>query len=304
MAQPPIPGPPSAPRASVGRALWAMLAAALLFVLMPFLFWRATWFGGKMSDADITRELAGKGRPRDIEHALVQAEVRMRVSAASARQWYPQIVSLADYPVDQVRITDAWVMGQDNTSTAFHTALLRLLADPQPMVARNAALALVRFQDDSGHAQLLAMLRPYTFPAPLAGTVRTRLKVGDSVDPDMLVARIEVSGKPQDVREPVPGRIAAWLAVDREMVAAGQPLMVISPNASMVWEALRALYLVGRPEDVPAILPFIHGYQDFDSRVALQAQSTLRQIASRASAPSGVSPARAGNPSGAASIKH
>jgi biotin carboxyl carrier protein len=269
------------PRRPIGRSLWLMLAAALLFVMMPFLFWRATWFGGKMRDAEITRGLAGNGRARDIEHALTQAEERIRRDDPSARQWYPAIAALAENPVDQVRLTAAWVMGQDNTSPAFHAALLRLLGDPQPMVAANAALALVRFQDDAGHEQLVAMLQPYTFNSPLAGTLRTRLKPGDVVAPDMLVAKIEVDGVPQDVREPVPGKIAKWMASDGQPVVAGQPLLVVSPNEGMVWESLRALYLVGRTEDVPAIEPFTHGDQGFDGRVAQQAQATLRQIASR-----------------------
>jgi biotin carboxyl carrier protein len=269
------------PRRPIGRSLWLMLAAALLFVMMPFLFWRATWFGGKMSDAEITRGLAGNGRARDIDHALTQAEERIRRGDPSARQWYPAIAVLAQNRVDQVRLTAAWVMGQDNTSPAFHAGLLGLLGDPQPMVARNAALALVRFQDNAGHEQLIAMLQPYTFDSPLAGTLRTRLKPGDVVAPDMLVAKVEVDGIPQDVREPVPGKIAKWMASDGQPVVAGQPLLIVSPNEAMVWESLRALYLVGCTEDAPAIEPFTHGYQSFDGRVAQQAQATLRQIASR-----------------------
>jgi hypothetical protein len=287
MGPPSQPAPAPPPRRPIGRSLWLMLGAALLFVMMPFLFWRATWFGGWMSDAEITRGLAGNGRARDIEHALTQAEERIRRSEPSARQWYPAIAALAQNPVDQVRLTAAWVMGQDNTSPAFHAELLRLLGDPQPMVARNAALALVRFQDDAGHEQLVAMLQPYTFKSLLAGTLRTRLRPGDVVDPDMLVARVEVDGKEQDLREPVPGRIARWITPDGQPVVVGQPLLIVSPNEGMVWESLRALYLVGRAEDVPTIEPFTHGYQEFDGRVARQAQATLREIAGRTAAGSG-----------------
>jgi biotin carboxyl carrier protein len=275
------PGSAPVPRRPIGRALWLMLAAALLFVMMPFLFWRATWFGGKMSDAEITRGLLGNGRARDIEHALSQAEERIRRGDPSARQWYPAIAALGENSVDQVRLTAAWVMGQDNTSPAFHSQLLRLLGDPQPMVARNAALALVRFDDKAGHKQLIAMLQPYAFDSPLTGTLRARLKPGDVVNPDMLVAKIEVDGKAQDVLEPVPGKIARWMASDGQVVVTGQPLLIVSPSEGMVWESLRALYLVGRAEDVAAVEPFIHGYQDFDGRVAQQAQATLRQISSR-----------------------
>ena len=44
-----------------------------------------------------------------------------------------------------------------------------MLNDPNPMVQRNAALSLVRFQDDSGHAQIVSMLQPYVMHAPQAG---------------------------------------------------------------------------------------------------------------------------------------
>ena len=36
---------------------------------------------------------------------------------------------------------------------------------------RNAALALVRFNDSSGRAELVAMLQPYEVKAPVAGDV-------------------------------------------------------------------------------------------------------------------------------------
>jgi vesicle coat complex subunit len=46
-------------------------------------------------------------------------------------------------------------MGFDNTSQEFHNALLKLLHDQEPIVRRNAALALVRFNDNSGREELL-----------------------------------------------------------------------------------------------------------------------------------------------------
>ena len=33
-----------------GRWAYAVLVVALLFVLMPFLFWRATWFGRPLTE--------------------------------------------------------------------------------------------------------------------------------------------------------------------------------------------------------------------------------------------------------------
>ena len=67
------------------------------------------------------------------------------------KAWYPEVVKFSADGSDELRVTAAWVMGQDNQSPEFHAALLKLLTDPNPMVQRNAALSLVRFADTSGH---------------------------------------------------------------------------------------------------------------------------------------------------------
>ena len=40
----------------------------------------------------------------------------------------------AAHPVEEVRNTDAWVMGQDTNGPGFHEVLLKMLNDPSPMV--------------------------------------------------------------------------------------------------------------------------------------------------------------------------
>src|SRR5271163_4222984 len=117
-----------------GRWALGIIAVALLFVSMPFLFWNATWFGRPLTDAQIPKALADRSHPREIQHVLTQLEARIESRDPSVQKWYPQIVALATDPVDEIRVTDAWVMGQDNTSDEFHHALLQLLADPNPMV--------------------------------------------------------------------------------------------------------------------------------------------------------------------------
>src|ERR1700679_1881958 len=176
-----------------GRWAFGILAIALLFVLMPFLFWNATWFGRPMNDEQLSKALADRSHPRDIQHALAQLETRVEANDPSVRKWYPQIIQLAGDPVDEIRVTDAWVMGQDNSSEDFHHALLPLLSDANPMVRRNAALSLVRFKDDSGHAQIVAMLRPSELNSPSDGKLDTRLKPGDVVNPGTMVAHIDSS---------------------------------------------------------------------------------------------------------------
>jgi biotin carboxyl carrier protein len=266
-----------------GRWTYAIVIMAFLFVLMPFLFWNATWFGHPLTDAQISKALADRSHPRQIQHALTQIETRIEARDASVRRWYPAVVTLAADPVDEIRVTDAWVMGQDNTSPDFHRALLNLLVDPNPMVERNAALSLVRFADASGRQQIVAMLRPYAMSSALAGKLKTRLKPGDVVNPGTLVAHIESAGQKREVRATVPGTVHRWLVPDGVTITAGQPILSLAPSESMVWEALRALYLVGRTEDLPDVDRFARGADGYSPPVAEQAQATSRAIRSRSS---------------------
>ncbi|MBI1940861.1 MAG: HEAT repeat domain-containing protein, partial [Acidobacteria bacterium] len=133
----------------------------VLLVLVTFLFWYQTWFGRRLSDADMGKYLADTSAPRKTQHALSQLAERVARGDAAARRWYPRVVALSGNKEPGLRVMAAWVMGQDNRSEEFHTALKPLLDDPDPMVRRNAALALVRFGDASGRAELRAMLQAY-----------------------------------------------------------------------------------------------------------------------------------------------
>jgi hypothetical protein len=266
-----------------GRWTYSIVIMAFLFVLMPFLFWNATWFGRPLTDDQIAKALADRAHPRQIQHALTQIETRIESRDASVRRWYPEVVTLASHPLDEIRVTDAWVMGQDNTSPDFHRALLNLLADPNPMVQRNAALSLVRFGDDSGHARIVAMLRHYTMPSPFAGTLDTRLKPRDVVNPGTLVAHIKSDNQRREVRAAVPGTLDVWLAPNGAPLTPGQPILTLAPSESMVWEALRALYLVGRAEDLPDVDRYARGADGFSPQIAQQAQATSRAIRARSS---------------------
>jgi HEAT repeat protein len=275
---------PAPPRSSFGgKWTWGVLALALLFVLMPFLFWNATWFGRPLTDDQISKSLADHKHAREIQHALTQIELRMEANDASVRRWYPQIAALASDPVTEIRVTDAWVMGQDTTSQEFHDALRKNLTDPQPMVQRNAALSLVRFGDNSGHAVILSMLQPFGMPSPFTGTIRERLKPGDALNPGTLVGHIDApGGVSNEVRVAVPGTLAVWAKPDGSKIAEGETILLISPSQEMVWEALRALYLIGTPEDAAAIQPYVRGADGISPQVQKQAALTLQHLSTRA----------------------
>jgi len=250
----------AAPRPGRRRPSLLLLVITLLFVLIPFLFWRGTWYGRPLGDRKIEQYLADEAKPRHIQHALAQiAEgmVRGGRRQGEVKQWYPRVVATAQHKMTEIRVTAAWVMGQDNTSEEFHQALLRLLQDPEPLVRRNAALSLVRFGDVSGRAELVMMLRPYTVRSPRDGTLSIRLKEEDAVNPGTLLARLDAGkGQAFDIRSPLPGRVQSRLKKEGARVAAGDEVVLLSPGPDQVWEALRALYLVGRPEDLPDVERF------------------------------------------------
>ena len=130
-------------------------AIGWLIVLMPFLFWWNTWFGRKLTDQQLTEYLHDAKKPRHIQQALVQVGERITRHDAAAKQWYPDLVRLAADPVEEVRNTDAWIMGEDTAAAGFHETLLKMLNDSSPMVRGNAALSLVRFGDATGRPATL-----------------------------------------------------------------------------------------------------------------------------------------------------
>src|SRR5215813_3684028 len=161
------------------------------------------------------------------------------------RRWYPNLLTLVNHPVPEVRNTLAWVMGQDVKQAQFHEALAILVKDANPLVRRNAALALVRFADAQGRPELLNMLQPFTMTSPKAGLLRYRLGEDDSVDTGTLVARIQGGeAEPFEVRSLLPGFVSEKLVKDGTSVAEGQSILVLAPSENEVWEALRGLYLV------------------------------------------------------------
>ena len=260
-----------------GRKAYLLITLfAFLLVLFPFLFWYLTWFGRKLTDPQIDRYFADKSTPRHAQHALVQIGERLSHHQDASR-WYPDVIRQASSPGLELRQTAAWIMGQDPHYPPFHEVLLRLVHDPEPMVRRNAALALAAFGDAAARPELVSMLRPFTITAPAAGTLKYRLKLGDYVNPGTLVARIgEV-----EVRAAVPGEVRALDQNDAASVHPGDSLADLSADKYHVWEALRALYLVGQAPDLEAVERFVRPVPGMPEALASQASLTLQAIQSR-----------------------
>jgi|SRR5215831_587660 len=234
--------------------IWLIIVAAL-FIIVPFLTWYLTWFGRGLSDQELAQYLTDQNNPRHIQHALLQVEAKIEKGEPNARQFYPQIVAASKSSVPEVRKTAAWVMGQDNKSEDFHTALLQLIKDDDPLVRRNAALQLTRFNDASGRLELRAMLQPFDAKAPVGGTIVGLLPANSTVRAGALLARIrDGSSNLFEFRSSVDGKVLAPAVVkEGDQVTPDQTIARILPDHETIIDALRALALVGTKDELPLI---------------------------------------------------
>lgn len=258
-----------------------ILILAGLFVIATFLAWYFTWFGRELSDTDISKYLADEKNPRHVQHALLQIQQRIERGDATSKNWYPQVVQLSSSAEPEFRLTVAWLMGFDNQAPQFHESLLKLLKDQEPLVRRNAALALVRFDDPSGREELVSILKPYPVRAPVNGVIASSLKEGATVARSTLLARIEQPDKTiVQVRSPLPGRIQKVDKGIGTQVSQGDEVLSLNADENSVWEALRGLSLVGAADDVPVVESYANS-SSVSGRIHDQANLTLQSIKAR-----------------------
>jgi hypothetical protein len=264
--------------------LWILILLVLM-VMVPFFFWHETWFGRSLSEKETSEFLADTERPRRTQHALVQIGEGIGRGDLTVRQWYPQILALARHEEPEVRSTVAWLMGQDTSAEEFHAALGELLYDSHPLVQQNAALSLVRFGDPAGRVVLRQMLLPYPVSAPAAGTLEIRLQPPAGVNPGTLLAHIgDGSEEATELRSPLPGAVGRWLVAGGAGVRAGEPVVMLDPDENQVWEALRALLLVGEADDLELIEPYTRGAPRMSERIRQQATLSTEAIRRRVAA--------------------
>jgi hypothetical protein len=318
-----IPEAPTAPAPKRGMSRTQKIlffATGWLIVLMPFLFWWNTWFGRHLSDQQLTEYLHDDKKPRHIQQALVQISDRMvgkpkGISQigkedndgpdAVVKRWYPDLVRLAGDPVEEIRNTDAWVMGQDTSGTGFHETLLKMLNDSSPMVRGNAALSLVRFGDATGRPQIVALLQPAEVRVPTSGpidpsasqdswsdkgryaSVVDTTAAGTNVRQGGVVAQLNVGVSTDgtgvvELRSPIAGRVRTVETQRGRQVHPGDLIAVVDPGTEQVWEALRALYLVGQVNDLAAVRPYERDVAENSKDVQKQAVETEQAIQARA----------------------
>jgi hypothetical protein len=149
------------------------------------------------------------------------------------------------------------------------------------MVRGNAALSLVRFGDAAGRPQIVALLQPAQITSPESGRIVDADRPGTVIRQGGLIAKLQYGHEQiAEIRSPIPGRIRS-VAGTGANIAAGAEIAVVDPSTEQVWEALRALYLVGQPDDLPAILPYERDLPDISNDVRQQAVETEKAIRQR-----------------------
>ncbi len=258
-----------------------IIIIAILFVVATGLAWYFTWFGRTLNDAEISQYLADGQHPRHVQHALSQVQQRMFNKDPSAKKWYPELLRLSSSPETEFRLTVAWLMGFDNKVTDFHDTLLRLLQDQEPIVRRNAALALITFNDKSGREELVSILKPYPVQATHDGVIASTLHEDSQVARGTLLARIQqTDGNLSEIRSPLLGRINQTSKKNGEHVSVGEEILSLNSDESSIWEALRGLSFVGQPEDLDLIRSYAADKAASDN-IKKQAALTVGAITSR-----------------------
>jgi multidrug efflux pump subunit AcrA (membrane-fusion protein) len=140
----------------------------------------------------------------------------------------------------------------------------------------------VRFGDASGRPQIVALLQPAKVIAPQAGKIVDSSVAGTVIHQGGIIAKIEFGGQTTDVRSPITGRLRELSVKTGQTVAAGDEMATLDSGTEQVWEALRALYLVGQPEDIPAIRPYQRELPEIPDHVRKQAVETEQAIRERA----------------------
>jgi biotin carboxyl carrier protein len=248
--------PDSTPRSfSLRRSIFSLTVIWLL-VLTSFLFWRGTWFGRPLSEQQLDTYLHDTN-PSHVQHALLQVGNRMAHNDPAVKVWYPELVQLSTAANEEIRATDAQVMGADPARPEFRQALRTMLGDESLAVRQQAALSLARFGDSAGHDVIVALLRPWIVQAPRPGRVLGLAMPGTNISSrNGVVATLDSGGKVVEVHPPFAGKIGALAVKPGETVAAGAELVTLEASGDDVWRALHALAIIGRPEDLPLVSPY------------------------------------------------
>ena len=255
------------------------MAAIAITITIPTLFWHGVWFGRVLDDSLLEGYL-NHGNTRQIQHALSQIEERIAKKDPTVHSWYSAVVGFSKSPLLNLQITAAWVMGQDTNSELFHSTLLQMLTDTKPLVRRNAALALSRFLDNRALPELRNMLIPYPILSPKSGYIFYLVSEGDWVNKGGIIANLNANNIKIPIQSDASGLLQTKLLTEGSLTTAGDTLILLKPNPKHVWESLRALYLLGGPEEL-GIVRSILSESNFGQKIHQQASLTAKAIQKR-----------------------
>lgn len=256
-----------------------MIAAALY---VPYKFWRQTRFAEALSDDEIRASLGDQIHPRHAQHALVQISQRLNQDPRAARPFADLLVPLAKSPRLEIRSTLAWLLGQGERAEESHALLKSLSEDSEPSVRYNAALSLSAFGDRGARPLLREMLSPYQVRSPVQGILVDSVAQGKPLAVGTALAVIrDDSGEELRVPAPLGGKILAGGPALGSKVALGETLGTIAPSMSQIWEALRALVLVGGKREIPLVEALLNNPDNYGPRILDQARETLKALKKR-----------------------
>jgi hypothetical protein len=118
--------------------------------------------------------------------------------------------------------------------------------------------------------------------SPEAGIVSLRVQLDQVVGRGSVIARVQTaSGRTVELISPVRSHVAAVQAPSGARILANDAVASLSPDQDDVWEALRALYLIGEAEDLQAVDVYAAGAAGASDRIHRQAVETARAIRKR-----------------------
>lgn len=210
----------------------------ILVVVMAAIGWMCSdSFRSRLSDSALRAALEEGATTTQAQHAT--EELTQRIVAekdkglppkeAPVTSFYPGLIKMAASSDPEKRKAAAWAMQYDRTEPSFHEPLVRLLADQDPYVNRNAATSLAVRGSAAGRDVLLSMLAPFEVRSPVEGVTEMALASGDPIAAGHRVARIKTSKGEAEVLSPLDGRVVKSIPTGQK-VAEGALSPAFSPS--------------------------------------------------------------------------
>src|ERR1039458_10217992 len=102
-----------------------------------------------------------------------------------------------------------------------------------------------------------SLLQPVVITSAYAGRVTDTAGIGTAIHQGGLIAKLQSSdGQVHELRSPITGRVRLVSTPTGASSSSAAAIATVDPGEEQVWEALRALYLIGQLDDLPAIRPY------------------------------------------------